>query len=277
MAKLLYVTNSLEEQERFSLKKVYRSARRVGASKGLAQKIVGIISREAYPGIATSEIFDRINSLLYQKQPQAALRFNLKKAMKRLGPSGFPFEKFAAKILASSGFEIQLNQYIQGYCCLYETDVLAKKGNILYLVECKYRNQPGGIVHLNNVLANQAKFLDILKGGHCKKVKLRSLLVTNSKFTDQAIKYSQCVGMELLGWSYPRKNGLEHIIDRENLYPITVLPSLKPYLADVFVSNNIMLVKDLLGLDINRFLKETGISIRQLRPLMEEAKILIES
>ncbi|GEM_PF-5434870 len=42
----------------------------------------------------------------------------------------------------------------------------------------------------------------------------------------ETISYAECSGLFLLGWDYPAGNGLRDIIDREKIYPITVLSSL---------------------------------------------------
>ncbi len=280
MTKYLYVINSRGEKELFSFQKVYRSARRVGAPKSLAQKIAKKIEKEIYPEIETSEIFKKVKRALHQEKPRAALKFNLKRGMKKLGPSGFPFEKYIGEIFIRNGFNVQLNQHISGFCCRYEIDFLAKKGKLLYVGECKYRNLSGKRIHSNIALANYARFLDIKKGKFLhrtfKNIQIKSLLVTNTKFTTRTIKYSKCVDGELLGWNYPKKRGLEYLIDRQKLYPITILPSLKSYLADIFVSKRMMLVEDLLRIDISKFAKITKVPIEHLKPLLKEAKILLE-
>jgi len=276
-----YVINLQGKKEPFSFQKVYRSARRVGASKKVAQKIADSIKKDLrVDGIKTSEIFKKVKKELRQQEPQAALRFNLKQGMRKLGPTGFPFEKYVGKIFNRNGFRVQLNQHIPGLCTSYEIDFLAKKGNLLYIGECKYRNDPGGRTHLDTALANYARFLDIKKGGFFQKtfknLRIKSLLVTNTKLTSQAIRYSECVGVECLGWKYPKNQGLEHIIDTKELYPITILPSLRNYLAKIFVSQNIMMAEDILKLDIEKFAKKTRVPLKHLIPLVRQAKILLE-
>ena len=59
MKNSFYVINSRGEKESFSFKKILRSARRVGASRNLAQRIADTVKREAYPGLRTSEIFKK--------------------------------------------------------------------------------------------------------------------------------------------------------------------------------------------------------------------------
>jgi len=274
----LFVVKFNGEKEPFSIKKVYRSARRVGASEKLAKKIARIIEKEAYPGIKTSEIFKRVKKLLQQEVPRAALRFNLKKGMKKLGPTGFPFEQYIGAVFSENGFKIKLNKYIPGFCCKkYEIDFLAEKNNFLYIGECKYRHLPRHKVHTDTALANYARFLDIKKKYSFRKdIKLKSLLITNAKFTTRAIKYSECVGVELLGWNYPRNKGLEYLIDSQKLYPITILPSLPRFLAKIFASKKMMLAQDILKIDIKEFARKTKISKKRLEILVKEAKSLLE-
>ena len=151
----LYVINSQKEKEPFSSQKVYNSARRVGASKKLAQKIAKIIEKEVYPGIKTFEIFGRIKKLLHSEIPKAALKFNLKKGMRKLGPTGFPFEKYIGEILRESGLKVKINQYLPGFCLRsYEIDFVAEKNKLVYVGECKYRNLFGERVHSGEVLEN---------------------------------------------------------------------------------------------------------------------------
>ena len=274
----LYIINSQKEKESFSYQKVYNSARRVGASKKLAQKIAKIIEKEVYPGIKTSEIFGRIKRLLH---PKAALKFNLKKGMRKLGPTGFPFEKYIGEVLRESGFKVKINQYLPGFCLRsYEIDFVAEKNKLVYVGECKYRNLFGERVHSREVLENYARFLDILKGPYFRTKKYRdfkvkTMMATNTKFTNRARDYSYCTGIELLGWRCPKDKGLEYLIEKEKVYPITILPSLKSYLKDIFVSEKLMLAKDVLKINPQKFAKKFKISVKSFDTLIKEAKILL--
>ncbi|MCD6233287.1 hypothetical protein J7J81_02840 [bacterium] len=281
MGDYIYIINSRGEKEPFSLKKVRRSARRVGASRELAKEIAGVLQKEAYPGIRSSEIFRRIKQILHRETPGAALRFNLKKAMRKLGPTGFPFEKYIGEIFKYNGFEVKLNPYIPGFCCRsYELDLLARKDNLLYVGECKYHHLPQERVDLGVALANYARFLDIKKGAFLKResfrgLQVRSILVTNTKFTAKAMKYCRCNGVEVLGWNCPRNKGLEHLIDSQKLYPITILPSLKGYLQEIFVARKMMLAKDILKINPFYLAQKTGVSETKLEQLIKEANTLL--
>lgn len=274
------VINTRGKEEPFSREKIYRSARRAGASRDLARKITETIRRGIRPGKKTSDIFKEIKKLLSRENLESAIRFSLKEGIRKLGPTGFPFEKYIGEIFSKNGFKVSLNQKIPGFCCRYEIDFLARKGRLLYIGECKYHNLAGSRVHSNVALSNYARFLDIkkgnfLRGKRFKDLKVKSLLVTNTKFTSKTVKYSKCMGVELLGWDYPRGKGLEHIIDVGNLYPVTILPSLDRYLAKIFASRKMMLVQDLLGIDVRRFARKARAPETRLERLAAEAEILL--
>ncbi len=281
MTKQFYIINSRGEKEPFSFQKVYLSARRVGASKKIAEKITKTIEKESYPGIRTSEIFKKVKKLLYQEGPKAALRFNLKWGMRKLGPTGFPFEKYIGEIFKRRGFNVMINQYPPGFCIRsYEIDFIAQKGKLIYIGECKYRNLTGERIHSRDALANYARFLDILNGPYFKSkkhqnFKIKTIMVTNTKFTNRTTDYCRCMNVELLGWRTPKNNGLEYLIEKQKLYPITILPSLRGYLKDIFVSKRIMLVEDVLKIDPERFAKKIKVSPKVLGPIIKEAKILM--
>lgn len=267
----IYIINLRGEKEPFSFQKVYQSARNVGASKELALKIASQIEKEIFPGISSSEIFDRIFELLLENSPHSAIRFNLKKAIEKLGPTGFPFEKFVGKIFEKEGFKVKLNQTIPGFCTQYEIDFLAQKGNSIYIAECKFRQEPGGRVDLQSALANHARFLDIQKGKFLNsKMNYKSIIVTNAKFTSEAIKYSECVGVELLGWKYPKGRGLEFLIEKNRFYPITILPSVSQGLAKVLIEQKVVLVSDIFGKEFE------NLKIRNKEKILKEAKILLK-
>ena len=281
--KYLYVINSNGEKRKFYLQKVYSSARRAGASRKLAREVAKAIEKEAYSGITTFEIFKRIKKLLRQESPKAALRFNLKEGMSKLGPSGFPFEKFIGEVFSKLGFSVKINQHLPGKCLAdYEIDFLAEKNNLVYVGECKYRNFTRERIKSKEALANSARFMDILNGAYFKEkkyknYKIETMMVTNTKFTTRAMKYSRCMNMDLLGWNCPKNEGLEFLIEQQKLYPITILPSLKgKYLLDIFASEKKMLVKDILKLNPQVFSKRFNVPIQKIQSLIREAKILLE-
>ena len=279
--KKLYVINNSGQKEPFSWKKICIGAERVGASKILAKQIANIIEKEAYPGISTREIFQRVEQILSKEYPRGRIRFRLKEAMRRLGPSGFPFEKYVSDIFKQLGFSVQINQYIKGQCVRHEVDFLAEEEKYILIGECKYHSLPGGRVDLKVGLTHYARFLDLKLGDLFEKIKLeklkaRPIIVTNTKFTSKIIKYSECTGIDLLGWKYPESRGLEYIIESEGFYPITILPSLTGNLLKIFSEEKLMLVQNLLKINITNFSRRTGVPEKKISALKREAEILLK-
>lgn len=277
--KTIYVINSQGQKEPFSFKKIYLSAKRVGAPKPLAKDIAYQIQKEAYPGISTSEIYQKIRQLLLKEKPLYGIRYSLKEAIRKLGPSGFPFEKYIGAIFKTLGFNVMLHQFVSGKCIKdYEIDFLAKKDNQLIIGECKYHSLAGNRVDLKVALTHYARFLDIKNGDFFKsgkKLKLRPMLVTNTKFTSQVIQYASCYRIDLLGWRYPELRGLEYLIESEKLYPVTILPSINERTLNLLANEQIMLVKDLLTEEAKKKLKKLGIKEEEILTFQKEANLLL--
>ena len=275
--KKLKVINYRQESHPFSAEKIYKSCIRSGASEEIAQEISKEIKDQVYSGITTAEIAKLVKKLLAKKSKRSSIRFSLKEAMRKLGPSGFHFEKYITSIFLENDFNVKINQMIPGFCIpSYEIDFLAEKDNLKYVGECKYHSYPGKRVDLKVALYNNARFLDISKKYTLEKIKSKSILVTNTKFTQRAIQYSECSNVDLLGWRYPRDNGLEKLIEQSNLYPITILPSFKNAFKDIFANKQIMLVKDLLKKTPKQISEKTKVSIKEINRLIAEANILLK-
>lgn len=276
MKKKIKVENLEGEIEPFSTQKIYRSARNAGASKKIAEEITKEIEKKAYQGIKTEKIFREIKKILKEKDYQTFVKFDLKKAIKRLGPTGFPFEQYVKSIFQNRGFKTKTNLRLKGKCCRYEIDFLAEKGEKIYVGECKYRNLFESSVDVNFALINYARFLDVKKNKLFEKFsQVDTILVTNGKFTKKAIRYSNCVKADLLGWKYPRNRGLEKIVEEGNLYPITILPSLSKKAIESFLLEKKMLAEDLLKLNLENFSSKSKVSLKELKKLKKEAEILL--
>ena len=272
----LNVINSRQKNQVFSAEKIYESCVRSGASEEVAHEIAEEIKGRIYPEITTAEIATLVKDLLAKKCKKASIKFSLKEAMRRLGPTGFNFEKYIASVFLENNFSVKINQIVPGFCISsYEIDFLAKKEDFEYIGECKYRADSGKRVDLKVALYNNARFLDISKSPVFKATKIKSILVTNTKFTTKAVQYSECSNVDLLGWRYPKNNGLEKLIEKSNLYPITILPSFKNNFKNIFAEKQIMLAKDLLNKSPKQTSEKTGVSIGEINQLIEEANILL--
>ena len=275
------VIKSTGERADFSWNKVYRSARRVGATKEIAERIADCVEKEVRDGTTTLEIWTRIKQLLEQESPRLAMKFDLPRAMRRLGPTGFPFEKYIAAILKHQGYQIEAGKWARGKCVRHEVDILASKDDSYYLGECKYHNRRGLKIDLPTTLHYSARFLDLEQGPdilrRAKEREIKTVLITNTQFTTQAIKYFKCIGKDLWGWRYPPGQGLQAVIDREKLYPITILPSFQGIrLKQAFSQSGKIMAKDVLTIDVKKVARQLRCSNSLIASLVEEAEQLFK-
>jgi hypothetical protein len=138
---------------------------------------------------------------------------------------------------------------IRGHCVFHEVDVVGKNGKERITVECKF-HQNGGRCDLKTALYVKARFDDIQEACDqdvsCGPKYDGCWLVTNTKFTSIAIEYAVCRGVRLLAWSYPEHEGLEALIDRYGLHPITCVMSLPAVHAHTLIRSGVVLCKDLI-------------------------------
>jgi Holliday junction resolvase len=237
------------EIEPFSENKVKQSLKRAGAKPEVINKILAQLIGQLYDGITTKKIYAQVFELLNQYQAGQGYRYSLKPALMKLGPSGYPFEKFIARLLDHLGYQTKTQVIVSGKCIDHEIDVSAMKDNQHFLVECKFHNRPGTKSLSKDTLYTQARFEDIVLAyktnpEHATKFH-QPWLVTNTKLTTNAIKYGNCVGMKLIAWRYPQKGSLEELIEQNHLHPLTCLSFLDRHDCQLLFQNDLVLCQDL--------------------------------
>jgi hypothetical protein len=100
----------------------------------------------------------------------------------------------------------------------------------------------------------------------------RGYLVTNTKFTTQAIDYATCSGISLLGWSYPHHGNLYDRIVASALYPITALTTLRKAEKRLLIDKNIS-TTDLLR-QHRELLREIGVTPERIGSIVAEIETL---
>lgn len=260
----------------FSPEKLIRSLIRAGAPEATAQKILNQIQPQLYQGMSTRKIYQLAFRILRGKSRPLAARYRLKSAIMELGPSGFPFEKFIGEVLRCQGFNVEVGVVVQGRCVSHEVDVIASKGSAIYLVECKYHNHHAAINTVKIPLYIQARFDDIkaawreLPAHHGKLP--QGWVVSNTRFTSDAIQYAECMGLKLIGWNYPRKGNLQDLIESEGLYPLTCLTTLTKSEKQQLLDRKIVLSHELI--QHPKYLEQIGVKGERLQLAKEEARIL---
>src|SRR4030042_530590 len=237
------------EAEPFDKEKINLSLLKAGASPDAAMKAIRAISKTIKDNMTTTQIYNKTLEQLKIIEPKAALRYSLKKAIMDMGPEGFVFEEYIAKILREYGFTAEVGQFVRGYCVEHEVDVVAKKEGTIYLVECKYHNSLGIKSDVKVALYIHSRFLDIEKASREKDNNnhnhLEAWLVTNTKCTSDAIKYANCVGLKIMAWHYPEVENLQYFIETKELYPISILTTFTKKQKEILLDSGIILVKEL--------------------------------
>ncbi|MCM4173288.1 ATPase [Arenibacter sp. TNZ] len=270
------ILKSSGERAKFSLDKLRNSLKRSGADLNVVEQIVGQVKEELYEGISTNEIYNRAYALLKKNKSIFASKYKLKKALYELGPTGFPFERFVAAILEYSGYTTRVDEIMNGICVTHEIDVIAEKNGTVTVIECKFHSEEGRNCNVKIPLYIHSRYNDVKAHWATKKNEKRKLdngwLVTNTRFTGDAIAYGKCAGLYLLSWDLPLKDGLKDRIDRLGLYPITVSALLTNREKQFLLSRDIVLCRQLWKDKF--YLDHLGISQSRKEKILDEIKQL---
>ena len=272
----LEITKSSGEKVKFSLDKLRTSLKRTGAEKVTIDQIIDNVRDELYQGISTKEIYNRAFALLKKKKSYLASKYKLKKAIYELGPTGFPFERFVSAILKYSGYKTEVGKILQGKCVKHEVDVIAHKKNETTIIECKFHSDQGLNCNVKIPLYINSRYQDVKTHWDANPkndtILTKGWLVTNTRFTEDALRYGNCCGLYLLSWDYPKGDGLKDRIDRLGLYPITASTQLTNREKQFLLSRNIVLCRELIG-DVF-YLDHLGVSeIRKEKILNEISQL----
>jgi ATP cone domain/Restriction endonuclease len=270
------ITKADGSTEYFKIEKLRRSLRRAGANPDEVNSIVAQISKELYEGMKTEEIYRRAFALLRGSQLPAAARYSLRRALFGLGPSGFPFERFLARLFATEGYTTETGIILEGKCAPHEIDVAAYKADHSFVAEAKFHARPGIKTDLQVAMYSYARLLDLKDIRICTEAICgikEFWLITNTKFTSTAEHYAECSGITLLSWDYPKHNNLHDRIQRAKIYPITVLQSLNASQVASLINRDIIVCKDI----INNpgILRHLHLSEKKIEQVLAEADAVI--
>ncbi len=246
-----FVKKSDGSFEPFKPEKLILSLIRSGANKEEAQSITDKIVEIAKDGIETKKIYSLAHAFLRKYNKKSYFKYSLKKSMLRLGPTGYTFEKYFADVLKEYGYRTQTNVIEKGKCIKHEIDVLAIKDNKAVTVECKYHSTAGRASDAKVALYIHSRFRDLedeIKKNYGVD-NYEGWLVTNTRFTIDAINYARCMNFKIIGWRYPQDGGLEKMIEEKRLYPVTIISGIKANLAQKLIANGFVLVQDVARAD----------------------------
>lgn len=260
----------------FDSNKLKRSLEKSGADATTVKRILSKIEDSLYHGISTKLIYKQAFSLLKKEANAHAARYNLRAAIRMLGPAGFFFEKFMSRLYNFEGFETKTNLVLPGKCVSHEIDICIKKENITAIAECKFHSNQN--IHsdvkvpmyilsrFNDVkVVNHTVFSDADTINHC-------IIITNNRFTTDAIAFANCSGLQLLGWNYPLENNIKSKVDNNLLFPVTCLTTLSMAEKEKLLILDIILVNELINNSDS--LEKLGISTNRIKNILKEASQL---
>jgi hypothetical protein len=266
------IVKSSGKKVRFSLDKLRSSLKRTGADDSVVNQILDKVRDELYQGISTKEIYNRAFALLKKNKSHFASKYKLKKAIYELGPTGFPFERFISAILNYSGYKTEVGTILQGKCVSHEIDVIARKNSESTIIECKFHSDQGQNCNVKIPLYINSRYQDVKinwnKISKDKTSLTQGWLVTNTRFTKDALQYGKCCGLYLLSWDYPKNDSLKDRIDRLGLYPITVSTLLTNREKQFLLSRSVVLCRDLINDKF--YLDHLGVSETRKKKILDE-------
>ena len=234
----------------FKEEKLIKSLVSSGADIQTANEIIKAIQTQFYDGIPSKKIYKLAFQKLKNISKAHAARYGLKKGLMALGPAGFYFEKFISRLFELQGYQVLTNLFLEGKCTSHEIDVLIKKDTHVGMVECKFHGSQEVKTDVKTPMYILSRFNDV----RINRIQLFSSndvisecwIVTNNKFTSEAIKFGECSGMSLLSWDYPQGRGIKDLVKQFKVYPITCLTSLTIAEKELLLLEGILTVYNLI-------------------------------
>jgi len=262
--------------ELFDKNKLINSLKKAGAAEDVINQILEEIDSILYHEISTKLIYQKAFSTLQIKNSTSASKYNLKNALMKLGPNGFVFECFIGKLFEYLGYNTEVSSIISGKYVTHEIDVLAIKDNKQTFIECKYHLRGEKRVGVQVPLYVNSRINDIIavrkKNKIHKGVEFEGQIVTNTRFSSDAIAYGEGMNLKLLGWDYPYHEGLKEIIEKEKIYPITLLDSISSRIKNQMFENKITTTRQIF--DDNSLLNSYELTANQKQRIIDQVNNL---
>ncbi|MCD6371378.1 MAG: restriction endonuclease [Candidatus Aenigmarchaeota archaeon] len=270
----LFVTKADGSKQSFDKSKIIKTCLRLKASREIAKKIANKIEREAYDGISTRKIIKLVYKYLSEYKPELKHTIDLRESISTLR-SKPDFEIFVSQILKSLGYTTIMNQVVPGKCVEHEVDIIAIKGKEIIYVEVKHHVNPHTYTGLRIFLEVWSAFEDLKDGfklGNHEFNFSKALVVSNTKISSHAERYARCKGIAYLGWKYPKNQGLERLIERNKLYPLTFLKGLEEKELEKLGDIGIVTLKQFIQIPSEKISKLTRIKRKRIEEIENKVR-----
>lgn len=251
-----------------------QTCQRMGADNYVANEVAGRIEKRLCEGITTQMILKMIFAYLSKYKPGVSHLFDLKKGISLMEPKP-EFELFIQVLLAHTGFEVTSNQVLRGKCVEHEVDGIARKDGVTYFVEVKHHFNYHALTGLDESRIAWAVLEDVTDAYAAGLTDLkidRAVIVTNTRYSEHAIKYGRCKNLVQIGWASPEHFGLRDAIEKNQLYPLSCLRGIGQEDRFRLVDSGIVLIKQLLDQDRATIERKTGLPHATVESIMEKAE-----
>ena len=260
----------------FEKVKLENSLLKAGADKHVVEDILKKIETHLFDGMTTKQIYKLAFDRLKDSSTAEAARYNLRASLELLGPAGFYFEKYISHLFGKLGYDTKINLNLHGKCILHEVDLVVRKNDRLTMIECKFHANREIVSDVKVPMYILSRFNDLKDLEHDifgdRDYITSCMIATNNRFSEDAIQFAECSGVDLLSWSYPKENNLKGLIGKTGLYPVTCLTTLSLDEKEQLLSQEIIIANQLKTNDDG--LKLIGLGPKRIKNIMKEVSEL---
>ena len=251
----------------------------MGANHQLAFQVAQKVENRVYEGMPTWKVLQLIFKFMRKNKPGVGYLFDLRKGLSVMS-SKPEFEVYVQTLLSHQGFEIVPNRILKGRCVEHEVDAIATKNGVTYFVEAKHHLSYHSLTGLDDSRIARAVLEDISEGyqlGMTNSKIDKAMIITNTRYSEHAIKYGQCRGIVQIGWNYPANEGLENIIERGKLHPLSCLKGLRNEDRLKLLNSGLILIRQLQAEDQTELTRKTGLKLDLIREIMEKIHTVVNT
>jgi hypothetical protein len=246
----------------------------MGASLQTANQVADKVEDRVYEGMPTKQILQLIFKFLRKDKPGLKHLFDLRKGLSLMS-SKPEFEVFIQVLLSNHGFEVSPNRILKGRCVEHEVDAIARKDGVTFFVEAKHHFGYHALTGLDESRIARAVLEDVSEGFKLGTVDFKvdkAMIVTNTRYSEHAIRYGQCRDIMQIGWNYPANRGLENLIEEKRLHPLSCLRGLNVNDRLRLVSSRLVLIKQVINQDPRELAEKTGLPRSNAESIVEKAR-----